>query len=61
MKNDLTTGSIFPKLMLFAFPMMLGNLLQQLYNITDTLIVGKFLGREALASQFTRCAGTGSF
>ena len=47
---DLTEGSISKKLILFAFPMMIGNLLQQFYNIVDTLVVGRFLGENALAA-----------
>ena len=35
--------------MLFALPLMLGNLLQQMYNIADTWVVGRFLGADALA------------
>ncbi len=51
MKNyDLTEGSIMDKLLKFAFPIMVGNLLQQLYNIVDTLIVGRYLGEKALAA-----------
>lgn len=49
-KKDLTTGPITKTMLLFAFPMILGNLLQQLYNIADTLIVGQFLGSNALAA-----------
>lgn len=48
--QDLTEGNITTSLLRFAFPMMIGNLLQQLYNIVDTLIVGRFLGKEALAA-----------
>lgn len=48
--RDLTQGSITKGLLLFAAPMVAGNLLQQLYNIADTLIVGQALGRNALAS-----------
>lgn len=48
--RDLTKGKIATGLILFALPMIAGNLLQQLYNIADTLIVGQVLGREALAS-----------
>ena len=48
--QDLTEGNITASLLWFAFPMMVGNLLQQLYNIVDTLIVGRFLGKEALAA-----------
>lgn len=50
MEKDLTKGPIFKTLLLFALPMMLGNLLQQVYNITDTIIVGRFLGSGALAA-----------
>ena len=50
MQRDLTTGNITGNLLRFAFPLMLGNLLQQLYNVADTWIVGRFLGPEALAA-----------
>ncbi len=50
MTQDLTKGNITKTLLLFALPMILGNLLQQTYNITDTLIVGRFVGKEALAA-----------
>lgn len=48
--RNLTTGSITFELLWFAVPMILGNLLQQFYNIADTLIVGQFLGARALAA-----------
>ena len=41
-KNLLTEGSIWKKLMGFAFPLFLGNLFQQLYNTADSLIVGNW-------------------
>ena len=50
MYRDLTKGSIWKGLTRFALPMIAGNLLQQLYNIADTLIVGQALGRDALAA-----------
>ncbi|MCM1040699.1 MAG: MATE family efflux transporter [Ruminococcus sp.] len=50
MNYDLTQGSILKNLLKFAFPIMIGNLLQQLYNIVDTLIVGRYLGENALAA-----------
>ncbi len=50
MKRDLLHGSITKGLLLFAWPIMLGNLMQQFYNIADTLIVGRFLGEGALAA-----------
>lgn len=49
-KRDLTNGSITGSMLRFALPLMLGNLLQQCYNIADTLIVGQVLGAEALAA-----------
>lgn len=50
MEKDLTKGNISKTLLLFAVPMILGNLLQQFYNITDTIIVGRFIGADALAA-----------
>lgn len=50
MDRDLTKGPVMASMMGFAVPMILGNLLQQCYNIADTLIVGKFLGSNALAA-----------
>ena len=50
MKGDLTRGPVMKTMLLFALPMILGNLLQQCYNIADTLIVGRFLGADALAA-----------
>lgn len=50
MKTKLTEGKITKSLLLFSLPMILGNLLQQLYNVADTFIVGKYLGSEALAA-----------
>ena len=47
---DLTKGNITKTLLQFALPMIMGNLLQQMYNVTDTLIVGRHIGREALAA-----------
>ncbi|MCI9140257.1 MATE family efflux transporter [bacterium 1XD42-8] len=75
MNTDMTQGSPMKSMLKFALPMVLGNLLQQCYNIADTLIVGKFLGSNALAavgSSFTLmtfltsillglCMGSGTF
>lgn len=49
-KGDLTKGPVMKTMLLFAVPMILGNLLQQCYNVADTLIVGRFLGAGALAA-----------
>lgn len=48
--NDMTTGSPLKLIMRFAFPLILGNILQQLYNVADAAIVGRFLGANALAA-----------
>ena len=50
MKNELTHGPVMKTMLRFAIPMILGNLLQQCFNIADTLIVGRFLGSDALAA-----------
>ena len=50
MDRDLTRGPVMGSMLRFAVPMILGNLLQQCYNIADTLIVGRFLGKNALAA-----------
>lgn len=50
MENELTRGPVMQTMLRFAIPMILGDLLQQCYNIADTLIVGRFLGEEALAA-----------
>lgn len=75
MNIDMTQGATMKSMLRFALPMILGNLLQQCYNIADTLIVGRFLGPNALAavgSSFTLmtfltsillglCMGSGTF
>ncbi len=50
MKKDLTKGGVTKTMLVFAAPMIFGNLLQQFYNIADSLIVGRFLGADALAA-----------
>lgn len=50
MKHDLTFGRISTALLAFAGPMVAGNLLQQMYNLADTWIVGRCLGEQALAA-----------
>ena len=49
-KGDLTTGPITGNILFFALPLMCGNLLQQMYNIADAWVVGRFLGADALAA-----------
>lgn len=48
--SNMTEGSISKKILLFALPLFLGQLLQQLYNVVDSIVVGKVLGTEALAA-----------
>ena len=50
MGKNLTEGNVSKTMLLFSGPMILGNLLQQCYNIVDTIIVGQVLGAEALAA-----------
>lgn len=50
MQQDFTQGAIRPALIRFSVPLMAGNLLQQLYNLVDTWVVGRYLGKEALAA-----------
>ena len=49
-KNQITEGTIWKQLLLFFFPILLGTFFQQLYNTIDSVIVGQFVGKEALAS-----------
>lgn len=48
--KDLTTGKEGQNIFLFALPMLIGSLFQQLYNTADTIIVGQFIGKEAMAA-----------
>ena len=50
MQRTLTEGPITRNILLFALPLMFGTLLQQMYNIADTWVVGRFLGADALAA-----------
>ena len=50
MERDLTRGDIRKGILLFGAPLIAGNLLQQLYNIVDTWVVGRFLGSVALGA-----------
>ena len=47
--KDMTTGSITKNILFFSAPMLLGNVFQQLYNVVDSIIVGQFIGKDALA------------
>ena len=50
MTKDLTKGKLFPLIIEFTIPLILGNLLQLLYNAIDSIIVGRFVGKDALAA-----------
>lgn len=49
-RNEITEGVIWKRLLLFFFPILLGTFFQRLYNTIDSVIVGQFVGKEALAS-----------
>lgn len=50
MSKDMTTGNPLKIILLFSVPVLLGNLFQQFYNMVDTVIVGRYLGEDALAA-----------
>ena len=50
MVNNLTEGKPLKLLFFFAMPMVVGNLFQQLYNMVDSMVVGRFVGEDALAA-----------
>ena len=56
MKQDMVTGSASKSLIMFALPMVLGNIFQQLYGLIDTIVVGNFVGEDALAAVGTSTA-----
>jgi putative MATE family efflux protein len=49
-RGDLTYGKVWKVILVFVFPLLIGNLLQQTYQIVDSIIVGRLLGKEALAA-----------
>ena len=50
MQNDMTQGNPLPIILKFTLPLLIGNMFQQLYNMADTIIVGHFVGEDALAA-----------
>lgn len=48
--TDMTQGAVLPEIILFALPLFIGNIFQQLYNTADCFVVGKILGRDSLAA-----------
>ena len=57
MQRNLTKGPITVNLLLFALPLMFGNLLQQLYNVSDTWVVGRYLAQNYGAKEEKRIKG----
>ena len=49
-ENSITEGVIWKQLLVFFFPILIGTFFQQLYNTVDTIIVGQYVGKEALAA-----------
>ena len=49
-RNDITEGVIWKQLLIFFFPILIGTFFQQLYNTADAIIVGRYLGKEALSA-----------
>ena len=48
--RDMTDGSIIKQIILFSLPLMLGNVFQMLYNTVESIVVGNFVGTQALAA-----------
>ena len=47
---DMTTGNVTRHILRFALPLLVGNIFQQFYNAADSIIVGRFVGKQALAA-----------
>ena len=50
MEKDMTKGRPLPVILKFMLPLIIGNIFQQLYNMADTIIVGRYVGADALAA-----------
>jgi len=50
MIQDMTKGSVLRQIVIFAIPLFIGNIFQQLYNMVDAIVVGRFVGKNALAA-----------
>ncbi|MDU2995777.1 MAG: MATE family efflux transporter, partial [Clostridium sp.] len=50
MTQDMTTGNPVKLILFFSIPLLIGNIFQQFYSMVDTIIVGRFVGVEALAA-----------
>ena len=55
MEKDMTKGSPLPVILQFTLPLIIGNIFQQLYNMADTIIVGRYVGADALAAVGSWC------
>ena len=60
MTNDMTKGSPVKLILLFSIPLLIGNIFQQFYSMVDTIIVGRFVGVDALAAVGTTGYSTGN-
>ncbi len=49
-KNQITEGVIWKQLLIFFFPIVIGTFFQNIYNTADSIVVGRFVGKEALAA-----------
>ena len=56
-KNQITEGVIWKQLLIFFFPIVIGTFFQQVYNTADSIVVGRFVGKEALAACGSRWFG----
>ena len=54
--SRLTEGSLFKKILIFSLPLMLSNVLQVLFNLSDIAVVGRFAGSQALGSEIGRAS-----
>ena len=52
-ENSITQGVIWKQLLIFFFPILIGTFFQQLYNTVDTIVVGQYVGTNALAASST--------
>ena len=57
MEQDMTRGNPLSVIFMFTLPLAIGNIFQQLYNMADTIIVGRFVGADALAAAQWLCPG----
>ena len=54
--SDMTVGKPWEKIVAFTIPMLIGNIAQQLYNTVDSIVIGKYVGDNALAASYSSIA-----